>query len=103
MAIVQELRQWISRNEFRLVARLKEMASTKMKFSTEIKKWRKSRKLLLKQAADALGVCLNTYESWEYGYRFPKEMSKPEIRRRMAATPMPPTPTVIVKRLPMGC
>lgn len=56
-----------------------------MKFCEEVKQWRKSKGLLLKEAADTLKVPMVTYCMWEYCKKVPHELSKPEIRRRMAA------------------
>ena len=60
-----------------------------MRFRTEIRRWRKSRGLYMKEACDKLGVSMNTYKSWESGFRKPHSMSLPEIRRRMATVPLP--------------
>jgi DNA-binding transcriptional regulator YiaG len=59
---------------------------TKTKFSDELRQWREWRKMLQKEAADALRVPLDTYRQWEQGQSTPHESpSYDEIRRRMEA------------------
>jgi len=55
-----------------------------MKFKTELKKWRRSKRFLQKQAAEFLEVNIRTYEGWETGHSVPHALSISEIKRRMA-------------------
>jgi transcriptional regulator with XRE-family HTH domain len=52
-------------------------------FKDALKIWRGKR--YQKEAADALGVSLSAYRKWEKGKRQPKQISMPEIERRMLA------------------
>ena len=52
-------------------------------FKDRLKRWRG--KLRQKEAAEVLGVPLETLRKWEYGKRTPKQITLCEIERRMEA------------------
>jgi transcriptional regulator with XRE-family HTH domain len=45
--------------------------SVKVLFGRNLRAWRKSKKLLIKEAAAELGVSVSTWCQWETGLRFP--------------------------------
>ena len=49
----------------------------------KLKKWRKKRGLIQKQAADILGVNLRTLQGWEEGRPEPSPLALSELTRRM--------------------
>jgi transcriptional regulator with XRE-family HTH domain len=58
--------------------------SDQQNFGDRLRAWRKSKKWLQKQAADALKVSLDTYRAWEYNNGSPHESpSMAEIQQRM--------------------
>jgi len=50
----------------------------------KLKKWRKERGLVQKQAADILGANIRTYQGWEEGRGTPSSMALAELERRMS-------------------
>lgn len=52
-------------------------------FALYLKSWRRSKKILQKQAAEFLQVKLGTLRSWEEGKRTPSKLALAEIKRRM--------------------
>ena len=54
-----------------------------MTFAEELKQWRGT--LRQKEIVDLFGVPLVTYQAWERGSREPKDLTKSEMRWRMAA------------------
>jgi transcriptional regulator with XRE-family HTH domain len=58
----------------------------KQSFAEEVRAWRKSRNFLQKQAAEFLGIPLDTYRTWEHDRGEPHDSpSKGEIRSRMGS------------------
>jgi len=53
------------------------------KWKKKLRAWRKSNRLLQKQAADKLGVNVRTYQGWEEGKGGPCEAAMAEYERRM--------------------
>lgn len=49
-----------------------------------LKRWRKERGLVQKQAADILGVNLRTLQGWEEGKPEPKALALAELERRLS-------------------
>ncbi len=55
-----------------------------MKFSSLLRRWRKSSDLSQTAAATKLGVPLKTLQSWEQGDREPKPLTAEALKARMA-------------------
>lgn len=52
-------------------------------FAQRLRKWRKFKGLVQKQAAEVLKVNLRTYQNWEEGRWEPQELALAELERRM--------------------
>lgn len=54
-------------------------------FADTLKRWRKAKRLLQKEAAAIFETSAGVYRSWEKGSRTPKRLTLREIERRMDA------------------
>ena len=53
------------------IHRGRKAGSVKVLFGRNLRVWRKSKKLLIKEVAAELGVSVSTWCQWETGLRFP--------------------------------
>jgi DNA-binding transcriptional regulator YiaG len=52
-------------------------------FADELKAWRKSQKIIQKEAAEILGVSVRTYQGWECGTFHPARICEGCVRKKM--------------------